>query len=181
MGRRKSYIYPCRECSKEINHSELVEWYSLIMLYAFGIYYLKLDMEKRMYNICAECFCKHLGMKTKTKHKRALMNYIDQKAKMVYRDWFDKYQSAHIKLKDRICMADLEGPFIRKGMLVYNLKKVIIFNKEGDYIDTDLGVPSEIIGSYRDLIEKKMEWDVGDGNYYTGICTIEFSPYKIKD
>lgn len=181
MGRRKSNIYPCKECFKKINHSERVEWYSLIMLYAFGVDFLKLDMEKRMYRTCAECFCKHLGMKTKTKHKRALMNYIDQKAKMVYRDWFDKYQSVHIKLRDRICMADLEGPFIRQGMLIYNLKKVITFNKEGDYTDKDLGIPSEIIGSYRDLFEKKMEWDVGDGDYYTGICTLKFSPYKLKD
>ena len=79
-------------------------------------------------------------------------------------------------------MANLEGPFIRKGMLVYNLKKVIIFNKEGDYTDKDLGVPSEIIGSYRDLIEKKIaDWSIGDGNYYTWNCTLKFSSYKLQD
>ena len=181
MGKGKSYIYPCTECSKKINHSELVEWYSLIMLYEFGVDYLKLDMEKRMYNICAECFCKRIGMKTQTRHKRALMNYIDQKASVVYKDLFDKYQSVLITLEDRICMADLEGPFIRKGRLIYNLKKVNIFIKKGDYIDMGLGIPSEIIGSYRDLIEKKMEWCVGDGNYYTGICTLKFSSYKLQD
>jgi len=181
MGRRKSYNYPCKKCCKQINHSERVEWYRDIMLYAFEVDFLKLDMEERMYYICEECFCKHLGMKTKTKHKRALMNYIDQKARMVYQDWFDKYQSVHIKLRDRICMADLEGPFIRKGMLIYHLKKVITFNKEGDYTDEDLGIPSEITGCYGDLIEKKMNWSVGDGNYYTSICALEFSSCGLRD
>ena len=56
------------------------------------------------------------------------MNYIDQKkARMVYQNLFDKYQSVHITLEDRICMANLEGPFIRKGMLIYNLKKSYYF------------------------------------------------------